>query len=360
MSLLGGIFSGRHARAAILADIGPRSVAGAFVLATSAGARMVYAKRLPVEARADESREAATSRALAILGEALVREGAPALQRAGGANARDILIAVDSPWQELRLHTERFEKKVPFSFSSRMLSLAREKARAEVPEGLAYADDSVLATTLNGYDTKRPLGKEAHRAEVIVLASFLNQSVVQSLHDAFASLFHTRAVKTIASGSLRYQAMRAAFPFEENALIVDSLGERTTIFHIRSGMLSGLSETEDGAPWGQGVVTHLAELAKLNPLPRTIFLLASAADGPGKQQELASAGLASLWLADSAPRVVSVSAGQAAGPVALGDTLADMPLGLMARFWLLSSGPYTVPKEAPSTETAILSPYAKT
>ncbi|MDP2651971.1 MAG: hypothetical protein Q8O94_02455 [bacterium] len=205
----------KRSESVVLIDIGSDSVAGAYVRFTEGETpALLYTRRFVLEKREGEPHERAMLRALGILGDELIREGAPALLRAtGSGSAETILVSVDTPWQETRLRTEHFERKNSFVFTESMVATAIEKTRA-VPHGKFLADESIISTVLNGYETHYPYGKKVHRASVTVLSSLIDKSVAENVQITLRGLFHTKNILTIASSSLRYQALRAAFPHE--------------------------------------------------------------------------------------------------------------------------------------------------
>jgi hypothetical protein len=199
----------------VLVDIGTDSVAGAYAHYREGELPvLLYSRRLSVEVRENEPPEAAMLRALQALGEALIREGAPELARATSSGSiRAVLVSINAPWQKASVRIEHLEQEDPFIFTKSLLTKMLEKTGAITP-GKMLADESVIGTILNGYETNDPYGKEAHRASVTVLTSFIDKSVADSVLSTFRGLYHTKRVLPIAGSSLRYQAIRLAFPHE--------------------------------------------------------------------------------------------------------------------------------------------------
>jgi len=340
MSFFGNIFSPAHTESVVLIDISADSIAGAYAHYREGEVpSLLYTRRLPIEIRKDEQHELAMLRALEILGNTLIKEGAPVLARATGSGRADvILVSVDAPWQETKVRTEYFERKTPFTFTKRMVATALEKTSRTEPNKI-LADESIIGTILNGYETREPYGKKVHRASVLVLASFIDKKISESIVTALRGFFHTKDILSMAGSSLRYQAMRTAFPHERDALILDAVGPLISIALVRKDLLAAVVEASDASDadaeeWVKKVIIELTELAKENPLPRTIFLLAQEQDSSSLEQALNSAELAGLWLSDNPPKVVPVRAGHISGSIRQVTTASpDLALLLMALYW---------------------------
>ena len=322
MSFIADLFSGKKkGTSVVLIDIGITSVAGAYArYAEGEPPALLYTRRFPIEVRADEPREEAMTRALITLGNTLVREGAPILARTtGSGNADAILVSIDAPWQETSIRTQMFEQRESFIFTKNLVAETLERTRVTTP-GKTLADESIIGTILNGYESRDPYGKEVHRAAVIVLTSLIDAKVAESVAKTLQSIYHTTDILTIAGSSLRYQAMQKAFPHERDALILDATGPLTSIALIRKGLFVSITEVKVSdadtiGSWVGHIGDELAELAKHFPLPRTIFLLAREPEVSDLREALDSASLGELWLSDNPPKIISVLASHITGLV---------------------------------------------
>lgn len=338
MSFVSNLFHNeKKAESVALIDIGTTSVAGAYAQYTEDELpTLLYTRRLPVEARDSEPQEQTMLRALAILGEALIREGAPALARAtGSGSVSSVLVSIDAPWQKTSVRIEHFEQQTPFVFTKSLVTRGLEKT-STAALGKLLTDESIVGTILNGYETSDPYGKKVRHASVVVLTSLIDEKVADNIISTLRSLYHTKRILPLAGSSLRYQAMRRAFPHERDALILDATGPLTSIALVRKDLVVSLTEVEisSAGSWMPYIVKELTELAKNYPLPRTIFLLAREPDVVSLQKKLAGANLGELWLSDNPPKVVSVLASHLGGLVKQVTTAApDLVLLLMALFW---------------------------
>ncbi len=340
MNFFSNIFNSIRTESIVLIDISAGSVAGAYAHYTEGKTpSLLYTRRLPIEMREKEPHEKAMLRALEILSDALIREGAPVLARAtGNGRADTILVSVDAPWQETKVRTEYFERKTPFAFTKRMVTAALEKTSVST-EGKVLADESIIGTILNGYETREPYGKKVHRASVVVLTSLIDEKVSAGIVGILRKLFHTKNILSIAGSSLRYQAMRTVFPHERNALILDAIGQLISVALVRKDLLVAVIEMSDAVStdvdsWVQKVIGEFIELAKEHPLPRTIFLLAQEQNSSSLEQALNAAKLGKLWLSDNPPKIVPVRAGHLTSLIRQVTTSPpDLPLLLMTLFW---------------------------
>ncbi len=338
MSFLGSLFGNRKKfESAVLIDAGADSIAGAYVQYVEGEMPAVlYTQRLPVEIREGEARERAMLRALQILGDTLIREGAPILARTTGKGSADIiLVSINAPWQKTLVRTEHLEQETPFVFTKSLVAKALEETSLKA-FGKMLVDESVIGTILNGYETRDPYEKKVRRAAIIVLSSLIDEPVAKDVISVLQGVYHTRHILPIAGSSLRYQAVRKAFPHESDLLILDATGPVTSIALVRKGLFVAIAEVPgDNAAdtWMERVETELAELAKQYPLPRTIFLLARESDISSLRQMLDTIHLGKLWLSDNPPKIVSVLASHVVGLVRQATaTSPDLSLLLMALY----------------------------
>lgn len=322
----------------VLINIGVGSVAGAYAHYTEKGApTLLYTRRLPIEVRKDELHEKAMLRALAILGNEMIREGTPILMRAIGTGRSDtILVSIDTPWQETSVRTENFERNHPFTFTKSMVATALEKTRASTPRKI-LANESIIGTILNGYETRDPYGRKAHRASVIVLTSLIDERIAGSINATLRGIFHTKHILSIVGSSLRYQAMRIAFPHERDALILDATGSIISISVVHKGLFIALAEIANDADdrsWVDKVISEFTSIAEKHPLPRVIFLLARDSEIAAFRQALEAGDLGKLWLSDDPPKIVPVLASHLGGIVRQTTAMPpDLELLLMSLYF---------------------------
>ena len=340
MPLIPRLFQRKHSESVVLIDITAGSIAGAYAHYTEKAPPVItYEKRVPIITHAGEPEEAGLLRALAVLNEALVREGVPALSRVSGRGPIDtLLVSIGAPWQRTALHEERITNTKPFIFTKKLAAETLKRA-ALVPAGNTLVDEGVISVRLNGYETRHPYERRAHRAAIAVLVSFVDTEISERIYAALHESYHERRRYAIAGSSLRYQAIRMAFPHERNAIIFDATGSAIAVALVRNGTLVAISEeaAEPGAgdaAWVASVKLSFAELAAQYPLPQTVFLLAPESTAVALQQAIRSALAGLLWFSDRPPNIVNVRANQLLGPLAhVAEEVPDLSLLLMALYW---------------------------
>ncbi len=339
MSFFADFFhSVEKAESIILVDISTGSVAGAYVqYQKGSQPAVLYTRRMPIEVRPDEAQEAAMLRALKVLGDTMLKEGAPVLLRAtGSGTAHSILVSIDAPWQKTEVTMQKREEKSPFVFTKGLANEMLKSATAKNADA-EYADESIIGTILNGYETQNPYGKRAHRAEIIILTSHIDTRVAKSILATLQGIYHTKKILPIAGDSMRYQVLRSLFPYEKSALLIDATNPLTTIALIRNGLFVSVHEVAPRAvkePWIDGVFRAFAEIGAVYPLPRTIFLLVHEAESLEVETELQKAELGKLWLSDTPPKIMTVVPSHFSAQIKQVTTAApDLDLLFMALYW---------------------------
>ena len=339
MSFFDTFLKKKRTESAILIDVGAGSIFGSYTQFFETEKPLItYATEVHIEPREEEKTEAAMERALAELGDRLMREGAPAHLRAtGSGNADTILVSVDAPWQKTTMRTEVIDRKTPFTFSHSLLAAAVKEA-GETPSGFVLADESVIGTILNGYEVTTPFGKRVTHAKIVILSSAIAEAIALAVASTLRKLFHTHNILLIAGASLRYQALRQAFTHERDALILDANGPEVSLALVRHGYLVAIKDIQDGTPsseeWVHEVEEGLAALAEDYPLPHRIFLLARETESEALKKALEDAKLGALWFSDDPPRIVVVNASHLSGLIRIAtDAKPQLMTSLMALYW---------------------------
>lgn len=328
-------------RSHYLLDIGGTSIAGAAVLAAAGKPPLLcYDKRVPITLRAGEAPEAALARALSLVCVALANEGAPALMRAGApSSTREVLVAIDAPWQQTIVHSEERRTEQPFTFTRHVLAEMLAGSKRMLTEGAEGAsrhiEQHVVGVRLNGYEAATPFGKSARRATLIILVSWIHKVVVDAIYEAVRRELGTRHPTMVGGVSLRYRVLSASFPHERDMLILDAAGGAAALSLVRATTLIAIREFPGGeseSAWIAAVVAALKDIAASYPLPRTILLVADAQAAQTHAASLASGSLAELWFNDAPPRIVPVSRLPGGEVAAVPEALPDIRLMLMARY----------------------------
>ena len=288
MGLLRGLSRAPSSRVRMLVDISAHSVAGGYAAYPTPGLPMLcWGKRVPIVARPEEAPEVALERALNVVGEALVREGAPATARiAGTFRMSGIIVSVDAPWERTSVRIEHLQEDTPFTLTRRGVSeLLRSSRPEEAKDPGRKLEEDIVDIRINGYQTSDPYGKRANRATFTVLTSSLDAHLAEQVAAMLRSHFHTTSAEYVSGPSLRYQVLRDVFPHERDVLIVDVLRQDgATVSLVRAGALVAVDEpgnlptlpTQAGANvWTEAIKPTLEALATKYPLPRTMLVAAA-------------------------------------------------------------------------------------
>ncbi|MDO8623775.1 MAG: hypothetical protein Q7R54_00235 [bacterium] len=340
MSWFGKLFGKKKAESVALIEIGSDSIAGGFVHFKEGDVPiLVYANRTTIAPTQGEEPLAAVTRTLNTLGESLIREGAPLLARAVGSGRIDaVLVSVKAPWQETTVRSEKIERTAPFLFTRALLHTALAKS-AETPPGRRLADEMVVGTILDGYETKVPVGKRASRANIVILSSFIDQPLSEAIAASLRNLFHCDCIRLVAAAALRYEALRALFPHEVDYLMIDAAGDAIVTALVRRGLLSAVehgaaANSKEKDAWLTALTATLEALTKRYPLPRKFFLIAGEAERASLKEKLETAPLASLRLSEEPSVVLAITPAQLTDHVKLADAvIPDLGLELMVMFW---------------------------
>lgn len=340
MSFFSGFFRNeKRTKSVLLIDITTDSVAGAYAQYKEGGKPiLLYTKRLPIQVKEGEFREHAMLHTLKVLGATLILEGAPILMRTTGSGHSDsIIVSVDAPWQTTSVRTKHFERQTPFIFTKDIVNTALEK-NTTIPPGKLLANESIIGTILNGYETRNPYGKKVHRASIIVLTSFIDEHIAVGVATTLQGLYHTKDMLLIAGSSLRYQAMRTAFPHERDTLILDTRGSVTSLSLVRKDLFVALAEVSDNVAnsdnWTEQIVRKLSTLTKRYPLPQTVFLLTEESNIPLLRKTLEPMYAGKLRTSNTQSKIIPVLVSHILALVQqTGIASSDLQLLLMTLFW---------------------------
>lgn len=317
-----------EAQSVVLIDIDCESVGGAYArFAPGKKPTLLYTRRLRISSHEGERAVPALERTLEQLGEILINEGAPALARAADSGRVPAIIAsIASPWESVTLRRERLESVRPFIFTKDIAAEAL-KHSAAAPQGFVIAEESILSTALNGYETADPYGRETKEAHLLILTSAVDKRVADSVAAQVRRSYHTRALSLIAATPVASFSMRELFPHEQEYLAIAYRGGEYSAALVRRGSLAGVVT-------GKDLNETLSAVARENPLPHMVFLIAEEPRRPQLVNEFHSARTGSLWLAGASPRAIPLTESLIAPFVAVGgEASRDLFLSLLALFY---------------------------
>ncbi len=349
-----GLF-GKKVTNVALVDIHSSSIGAAYVTYPVEGPpTMVYSVRVPLETHATEPLMEALTRTLALALSQLITEGAPVLRtHSGSGHVDSVMAAVAAPWQTSQVVSRVVEHDKPFLFTKLVLDAAIKKEPVVAAEGMTRVNDLLIATLLNGYEIGNPFGKRAKRAELILLSSSISTDVMELTTRAIRKALHQHTVSIQAFLPEAYVAMRDLYPQQRDFLMLDVGGEATDILVAKHGLLVSLlgvghgvneisratraggvssptvpveasvnlinenrntsfaSKVEEAErAWLGEMQAALADVAKQEPLPRTIFLLADESVREFLHRLLDVPQLRTLWLTEEALAILPIASEQ--------------------------------------------------
>jgi hypothetical protein len=342
MSFFAKLFGAKKpAESVVLIEISPDSIAGGLVwYKPNATPLMVYASRMPIVPILGEEASDAVSKTLRMLGEMIIREGAPRLAHvAGSGRIHAILVSVKAPWQETIIRSEKIERTAPFTFSRSLLSMALSKS-ATPPPGRLLADEFIVSTLLDGYPVQHPVGKRVRLVNITVLASFIDQELSLIVAEVLRAVFHTEDIRLVAAAALRHAALRTLFPLEREYVMVDIAGDAVVTALVRGGSLAAVEHAtasvsaKSKEEWLVALQLTFEAITKRYPLPRKIFLIAGETDRARFKEKVEAEPFSKYSLSQDPPLVVPVAPTHLTDQVQLGDAVApDLGLELMVIFW---------------------------
>lgn len=346
---------GPKSRGVVLIDIGSGSIGGAFAY-TRKGEPLVlcYSTRIDIVERADETLEEAMLRTLDAVCIQLVREGAPTFSReAGPTHIEMVVTSIAAPWQQTDIRTVQIAEEHPFVFTRQLM----ERAVAGIPTAAdrVVADRSVVATTLNGYETERPWGKHARKAEMTVLTSTLPRLAAKNITAALRKAFHAHTVELVSFAPVAYAVVSSLYPLHKEYLLLDISGSATEVLLVKNGVVASVETLAQGvrdiAPpdenrsttlqqkqrertWIARLHETLERVASLHPLPQTVFMLADEPVRAHLKEVIDSSTVRTLWLSQEPLAIIPLAPEHTAAMVRVrGLAEGDVFLALLAIFY---------------------------
>ncbi|MDB5189270.1 MAG: hypothetical protein JWL82_227 [Parcubacteria group bacterium] len=340
---------GKKTQTIALIDVRSSSIGAAYVLLESgASPTLIYSTRVPMDPHATEPLEEALPRTLELALNSLTKKGSTLLRKVSGkGNVDRALVTLTTPWQTSRVFSTVIEEERPFLFTQKLVSAAASKQTKPV-DGHTVVSQMAIATLLNGYEVENPFGKKIKRAELIMLSSSLKNDMMELVRTAVRKSLHQSHIEFAAFMPESYAVFRDLYPHQRDFLIMDVGNEAAEVLLAKHGLLISTSCMPHGygemaraarsvgfsSPilpllevggeqsaqvtkveeaktlWLSEIRTSLSELAKHEPLPRTVFLLAEENVRDFLRRLIDSPTLRSLWLSEEALSILPIQPGQ--------------------------------------------------
>lgn len=345
-----GLFKKASTNVAVI-DIRSSSVGVAYAtLYKDAAPHLVYSVRHPLDPHATEPLLDALPRALERALNQLVTTGAPILHKASGSGRADkVLVTFSAPWHSSRVYSHVIEHDRSFLFTRQLLDESLKEKGTEMPNHTSVSE-IVIATMLNGYEVQNPFNKRVKRAELIMLSSSLDDDLMETVGAMVRKALHQSHIEFGAFMPEAYGILRDIYPHQKDFVVMDVGNEATDVLLAKHGLLVSVSSVLHGvgeiaraargvglsspnvpvAPSGTAIVDSLksfsfeakveqaeqiwlneikfamSEVAKQEPLPRTIFLISEESVRDFLARLLDAPDLRSLWLSDESLAIVPV------------------------------------------------------
>ncbi len=345
-----GLFKKASTNVAVI-DIRSSSIGAAYAtLYKNAAPHVVYSVRIPLDPHATEPMGEALPRTLEAVLNQLVKMGAPILHKASGSGrVEKVLVTFTAPWHSSKVYSRVIERDKSFVFTRQALEEALKEAHPK-EENHSSVSEIVIATLLNGYEVANPFNKRVKSAEMIMLSSSLEDALMNTVSKAVHKALHQSHIEFGAFMPEAYGILRDLYPHQKDFLVLDVGNEATDLLLAKHGLLvsvnciphgvgeiaraargvglsspnvptapvvgSVIDATRDStfeSKVGQAeqvflneVKISLGTLAKQEPLPRTVFLIAEESVRDFLKRLLDAPDLRSLWLSDEAISIMPV------------------------------------------------------
>ena len=368
-------FSRKKLQSVAIIDIRSSSISAGYVVVSPAVApHIVHSVYMPLDTHATEPLDEAMVRTLTAILHMLSSQGSAKLLALTGSGSIDkVLVSVTSPWQNSRIQNIEKKSEKPFTFTKNML---REMTQRVFPETASRKriSELVITTFLNGYETTDPFGRSVETAQVLYLATDIDQHIYESLKTIVKETFHQSHIDIVAFLPALYEVMQSVYPNQRDYLVLDIGSTATDILLVKHGLIVDLTNSEHGVKdileavhasglsgvsraltqdsevitpthdtgfqsstevakeaWVHNLAQDVRAVAQHEPLPRLLFLLSEENVSAFLKRLIDSPELRKLWLSDDALTIFSIVAGELASKITLEATSAPaVPLYFLA------------------------------
>lgn len=288
MSLLS---STKESGCVLVFDIGNGSVGGAIVLpAKEHPPTILYSFRvdIPFQEQTDGSRLLSLMlQKLSEVVSAIVHEGFAQAGLGGQPpSTLEAVVSLSAPWiisktSFLRLSSKAPTLVTPAVFST-LLRQSDEENRSELERevaGTVKIEQKLIKSTLNGYDTPRPYGKEANEIEFTLFGSFSLPVVIDRIRDVITREVQCKAIGFHSFSLLSFAVLRELFPREEDFIVIDISGEQTELSIVKKAIVAETATFPFGKNHLKRMLTK--ELGVPAATAETFFMLHGENKGTG-------------------------------------------------------------------------------
>lgn len=245
------MFGTKHEKVVAVADVGSGSAGFSILRARpDGGVQILGASRsiLPLEDRTREQTMSGVMRMLSEAGAQVTKEYTEsAIGKKLGA-VQEIHAVVRAPWTRASAGraTKQFQKET--SITKEMITEAAKDAFASNKEldKTNMLETAVIRVELNEYPTASPIGKKAHRLDVITFESDCDPVVKKGVTTTLGQLFPGRQI-IMRSGAHTYLSIvHEKLEHPDAYVIIDMVSEATTIMAVRDGVITHHAVIQEG------------------------------------------------------------------------------------------------------------------
>lgn len=240
----------------LIFDVGSNSVGGALSLISSRHKPVLLATTrtvFPFQGMPSAMRmrslmlRSVSETTLSLLAEGLPRAGLSAKH----LKVADVLYVLKSPWCVSRAKTLSITQKEPIQITEDVIGgLVQhedelderhkenpEKAHAHFHAASERFEWLLISSSLNGYKTNSPIGKETREASFSFFESRAPRALLRKIVDSVSHFVHPRRERFHSYALASFSVLRELFPDTNDFLIINIDGEITEVLVVKNGIL---------------------------------------------------------------------------------------------------------------------------
>ena len=237
-------FSKKKEEFVLSLHVGSGSVGGALVRLDNSGVpKIIFSVTEPVAIEQKLNTQKfflKTLKALEAVADKVHRSGLGAPER--------IFCVLASPWYASQTRVIELKKNTPFIFTEKIADELIQKEIKVMSEEhiLEYGDaeNAIRAielknikTSLNGYETFKPLYKKTKELEMMIFISLSGEKILAKIEDAIRKSFQFESIKFSSFAMASFTVVRDLNAEQENFLLLDIGGEITEMFMVKKNVL---------------------------------------------------------------------------------------------------------------------------
>ncbi len=198
----------------------------------------------------------------------VIQEGMPAMAKALPKDhikkISEIHIMMGAPDVLSQTKTVHITHDTPFTIKSehlKKIALETGDAFKENHKGeiLEQIEEDITHVAINGYPTKKPVGKNANNFQAILFQSFISTDVVKKITDRTHKLISSATIQFHSFAFTTFKTIAKLDPNASNFVVVNLSEQATEVLVCREG---SILQTGFSASGKQELIAHIATFAK--------------------------------------------------------------------------------------------------